>query len=250
MKTVCLVLFTLFTLVVSGQSEQQLVQQADKYEAALNENAAFETLKQVLKINPNNYYALWKISELCSRIGNRQATAKEKQNYFIAGKNYAEQAIKVNPRGADGYYALAVAMGRFALTKSGSDRINAVKEIRNNAEKALKLNPSHGRAWHVMGKWHYEVSNLNMFEKAGVKLIYGGLPPASIGESIRAYEKARELEPYFALNFLELAKAYKRNEQKSKAIQMLKMLPSIPNKTVDDPRIKREGAQLLKELSS
>ena len=249
MKTLYLLLLTSLSLAASAQSEQQLVQQADRYEAGLNEVQAFETFKKVIQVNPNNYYALWKLSELCSRIGNRQATAKQKQDYFIAGKKYAEQAIKINPKGADGYYALAVAMGRFALTKSGSEKINAVKEIRFNAEKAIKINPSHGRAWHVVGKWHYEVSNLNMFEKAGVKIIYGGLPSASIQESIRAYEKAKELEPHFALNFLELAKAYKRNDQDAKAIQVLRALPSIPNKTVDDPRIKREGAALLKELT-
>lgn len=122
-----------------------------------------------------------------------------------------------------------------------------LKEIRSNAEKALKLNPNHGRAWHVIGKWHYEVSNLGMMEKAGVRLIYGGLPAASLKESIQAYEKAKALEPNFALNYLELAKAYKRNDDKTKAIECLRKLPTLPNKTLDDSRIKAEGATLLKE---
>jgi tetratricopeptide (TPR) repeat protein len=116
--------------------------------------------------------------------------------------------------------------------------------------KALKLNPQHGRAWHVIGKWHYEVSDLNMFEKAGVKLMYGGLPPASIKMAIQAYEKAKLYEPNFALNFLELSKAYKRDGQKDKAIGLLKLLPSIPSRTIDDARIKNEGAALLKKWSA
>ncbi|ANE49320.1 hypothetical protein [Flavisolibacter tropicus] len=250
MKTTILLLFSFCTLFSKAQDEQQLLAQASQQEAALNENAAFETLKQVLRINPHNYNALWKISELCSRIGNRQSTKEKKQAFFNAGKSYAEAAIKVNPNAADGYYALAVAMGRYALAQSGRDKINTVKEIRANAEKAIKLNPNHGRAWHVLGKWHYEVSNLSMLEKAGVRIMYGGLPEASLKESIKAYEKAKALEPNFALNYLELAKAYNRNDEISKAIECLRKLPTLPNKTLDDNRIKAEGATLLKELSN
>jgi tetratricopeptide (TPR) repeat protein len=249
MKTFLVFLLGWYSVAANAQKESDLILQAERFEAAMNENAAFETFRKVVSINPSNYYALWKLSELYSRVGNRQATTEKKKEFFMHGRKYAETAIRVNPRGADGYYALAVSMGRLALLQGGKDRIEAVKEIRSNAERAIKLNPSHGRAWHVMGKWHYEVSGLNFFEKTGVRLIYGGLPPASIEESIQAYEKAKLLEPNFALNFLELAKAYQRSGQTAKAIEQLKRLPAIPEKTADDSRIKREGAKMLRELS-
>jgi tetratricopeptide (TPR) repeat protein len=249
MKTKGFIILCLVYLNTSAQSEQQLLTFAEKQEKNLNETGAFEAYRKVLKINPDNYQALWKLSELCSRIGNRQSSRQQKQLYFISGRSYGEAAVQLNPRGADGYYALSVAMGRMALSGSGKEKINAVKAIRSNAETALKLNPRHGRAWHVMGKWHYEVNNLNFFEKAGLKIIYGGLPSASLNESIYAYEKAKQYEPSFALNFLELAKAYKTNDQEQKAIALLKILPTIPVKTADDDRIKREGAALLKDLT-
>jgi tetratricopeptide (TPR) repeat protein len=87
-----------------------------------------------------------------------------------------------------------------------------------------------------------------MLEKAGVNIMYGGLPSSSIKQAIQAYEKAKIFEPNFALNYLELAKAYKRNGQKEKAISLLRTLPSIPNKTMDDAQIKKEGAELMKKL--
>lgn len=250
MKILFLVAIVGFYLQTAAQTEQQLMTQAEKLEAALNEQGAFNTYKRVLQKAPNNFVALWKLSELCSRIGNRQTSTQQKQRYFSWGKEYAQAAIKVAPAAADGYYALAVATGRLALSKSGKEKINAVKEIRANAEKALKINPQHFKAWHVMGKWHYEVSNLGIFEKAGLKLIYGGLPPASLQQSIQAYEKSKALEPYFALNYLELAKAYNRDGKHDKAILLLKQLPSLPDKTADDARIKKEGAALLKNLQN
>jgi len=245
-------LFSIIMLALAlrgaGQTEAEWVRKADALEAALNETGAFDAFKQVIRLNPNQFYAQWKCSELCSRIGKRQPTKDQQQSFYTAGKAYAANAIRINPNAADGYYAMAVAMGRLALSQSGKERVNSVKEIRSYAEKALKINPRHGRSWHVLGKWHYEVTNLGFFEKAALKIIYGGLPPASLQESIQCYEKAKQFEPVFALNYLELAKAYRRNDQKDKAIELLRKLPSIPNKTADDAHIKSEGAKLLQEL--
>ena len=248
MKLTGLILFFLLSFFASAQDVNKLIKKADSLESALNEMAAYETFLQVLKIDPRNYHSLWKSSELCSRIGNRQKVKESKLDYFKAGRIFAETAIKVDPKSADGYYALSVAMGRKALIESGNERIKAVKEIKTNADKALAINPNHGRAWHVLGKWNYEVSNLNGIEKAALKIIYGGLPKASLAESIRCYEKAKQLEPVFALNNLELAKAYHRNDEDTKAIELLKALPNIPAKTEDDARIKAEGKKLLEKI--
>ena len=121
-----------------------------------------------------------------------------------------------------------------------------VKDIRHLADAAIKLNPNNFKAWHILGKWNYEVSNLSMIEKAATRVFYGGLPDASFTASINAYEKARQLNPNFSLNYLELAKAYKKNHQKQKAISLLKMMLPLPIQTEDDPRIKKEAAELIK----
>ena len=140
-------------------------------------------------------------------------------------------------------------MGRLALAGPTKEKIAAVKAIKENAERALQLNPGHGRAWHVLGKWHYEVSGLNVMERTAVKVFYGGFPPASTQQSIRAYEKAHSLEPAFALNHLELAKAYLRNNQDEKARTLLQQLASLPTRTGDDNRVKAEGRDLLRSLN-
>ncbi len=249
MKTF-LIICSLWVVTGAGaQTEQALMMQAQQYESTLDENNAFETYKKVMKLNPNNYQATWRASELCSRIGARQATNEKKKIYYGTGKKYAETAIKLDPNGADGYFALSVAMGRMALISSGQEKIKAVKGIKANAEKAIKLDPKHGYAWHVLGKWFYEVSKLNYFEKTAVKLMYGALPPASLADAIKAFEKSRQLVPDLTLNYLELARAYNDDDKKAKAIEYLKKLPSLPNKTFDDARVKAKGAALLKELT-
>jgi len=44
-----------------------------------------------------------------------------------------------------------------------------------------------------------------------------------------------------------MAKAYKQNDQKSKAIALLRKMMTMPNQTEDDPVIKESGRRLLKD---
>lgn len=222
------------------------IKEGDRLEAIPNEKGALHEFKEALKLQPLNLYALTKCSELCSRIGAREKGIKSRDSYFHAALIYGKTAIKYFPENDEANVVIAIATGRLALTKSGKEKIATVKEIRHYAEKALQINPSNFKAWHIIGKWNYEISNLSMFERAATKIFYGGLPQASFKASIEAYEKARALNPGFTLNYLELAKAYKKNDNRQKAVSLLKMLLTLPVKTEDDPRIKKEAAELIK----
>jgi len=99
----------------------------------------------------------------------------------------------------------------------------------------------------VLGRWHYEVSDLSSFERAFAKVFYGGVPPASLKEAIYNYEKCRSLVPDLKVNYLELAKCYHRNNEKQKAIEMLRKAISMPDKMQDDARVREEAKDLLKK---
>jgi tetratricopeptide (TPR) repeat protein len=228
-----------------AQDIQDIIKEADRLEAIPNEKEAFHKFKEALKLQPVNLYALTKCSELSSRIGAREKDKHSRDNYNQAAIIYAKTALRLYPNSDEANVAMGIAVGRTLLTKSGKEKISMVKDIRHYAEYAIKINPQNFKAWHILGKWNYEVSNLNMLERAATKVFYGGLPDASIKASITAYEKARSLNPNFSLNYLELAKAYKKNNNKEKAIALLKQMLPIPIHTEDDPRIKKEAVQLI-----
>ena len=142
---------------------------------------------------------------------------------------------------------MAVAVGRVALISSGDDKIKYVKEIKSYAEKAIRLDAANYKGYHVLGKWHYEVSNLSSLEKWLVKVSFGALPDASLDDAIRYYEKSKQLNPGFLLNYLELAKSYNRKDKDAKAIEYLEALLKLPDVTSDDPTIRKEAQKLLKE---
>ncbi len=230
---------------VLAQSVAVLQHRADSLERVPDEKAAFNLFKVIHKYHPANIYALTKCSELCSRIGNREADKKVRDSYYSAALMYAKKALNLHAEDDEANVAMAIALGRNSLTKSGREKVSAAREIRKHAELALKKNPSNFKAWHILGKWHFEVSDLNMFERAALKVFYGGMPESSLTASINAYEKARVLKPDFLLNYLELAKAYKRNDEPRKAVALLHALVAFSPVTEDDPRILKEGRELL-----
>jgi len=234
--------------VIIAQDIAALQKEAERLEP-ISQEEAFKRYQDILRLQPVNVNALCKSSELCSAIGHRQAAKTAQVNYFKAARRFAEAALRLAPANSEANFAMSFAMGRISLISSGREKIVAVQEIQRYAELSIKYDPANYKPYHVMGKWHYEVSNLNAFERTLARLLYGGLPPASLEQSIAFYEKSRALNPGFALNYLELARAYHRKDQNAKAIDMLNKLFALPNKSQDDPRVKEEGRKLMKELS-
>lgn len=248
MKTLLLSFFSFFFyLYLPSQDVAAMIKEADRLEGIPNEKAAFAKFKEALKVQPVNQYILNKCSELCSRIGKRQTNPKLVEDYYSAAKTYAAIALKVNPNNSESNCVMAIALGRTSLNKSGKEKINSAKEIRKYVDLAIKYDPANFKAWHVLGRWHYEISTLTGFEKTAVKLFFGGFPPASMQESIMAFEKVQGITDGFVLNYFEMAKAYKKLKQAAKATALLKKMQNVPNQTEDDPVIKEDGRKLLNE---
>jgi len=243
-----LLLFTCSTFFSFGQDINALIKEGNRLESVPDEKGAFRKFKEVLKLSATNIYALNKCSELCSRIGQRETVnTKLRSDYYAAAKIYAETALKVDPANSEANCVMAIALGRSSMSKSGRDKIENAKEVKKYVDAAIAGDNRNFKAWHVLGRWQYEISNLNGLERGLVKLFYGGLPPATLKQSIASFEKARALRPEFLLNYYEMAKAYKDNDNKAKAIAYLQLLITLPNQTEDDPAIKEKSKTLIKE---
>ncbi len=231
-----------------AQDVAALQKEAEQLELTSDE-AAFKKYQEILHIQPVNLQAICKSSELCSAIGHKQTAKSLKIDYFKTARRYAEIALKLNPANSDANFVMAIAMGRMALVTGGREKIEAVNDIKKYSELSIKYNPSNYKPYHVLGRWHYEVSNLSGLERAAAKLFYGGLPPASLKDAIYNYEKSMSLSPGAMVNYTELAKCYIRNNEKQKAIALLNKLMSMPDKIPADIRVKDEGRKLIKELN-
>lgn len=224
------------------------LKEARQLEAGFKDNEALQKYLHILSLDANNITALCRASELYNSLGKRQPSKEKQKEYYNKSKVFAQKALNVNPNSSEANFVMALAMGRMALISSGQERINAVKEIKVFAERSVQLDSRNFKGYHLLGRWNFEVSDLSALEKWLVKLTYGALPAASLQDAIRYYEKSAQLNPGFLLNYLELAKAYTRNEESKKAVSLLYAMMKLPSTSSEDAMIRSEGKKLLEKL--
>lgn len=250
MKQLLILFLCSFFHVADAQSLTELQQQALDIEKKLDESQALEAYKKILSLDSKNLTALVKCTEYCASIGARQKTVTSKLPWYTQAQAYAKQALDANPENAMANYAMALSAGKLTETEEENKKVvEYVRQVKVYGDKALVLNPNDAKANYVMGKWHYQMITLSWIKKTAVKAFYGGLPEAELDSAIKYMEKCRSIDKYFALNYLDLAKAYNQNREPAKAIAILNLLVKLPIRTYDDGAIKEEGRKLLEKLS-
>ena len=222
---------------------------AAQLEAGFKEGQALPVYQQVLQLQPRNIAALCRCSDLSCRIGNREADRGKKIDYFKAGYRYAQNAYRLDSTNSEVNVVMAFSLARMALIQSGKEKVAAANEIKRFAEQAKRYDPANYKAYHILGRWNYEVSNLNFIERTLARWFFGALPQATLAESIRNYEKSMALRPDFMLNYFELARAWRREGKKDKAIALLRRMETLRDGMYDDRIVRKEGRQLLDELT-
>ena len=229
-------------------STELLLQQARNLEKSIQYEQSIQKYEEYLKFSPANITVLCKLSEIYSIAGRELNEKKKQTNYFQRAKNLATQALKLQPSYADANFVMSLAQGNLALVTFGKDKIDAVLQVKNYAEKTVMLDPNSYKGYHVLGKWYFEISNLNAIEKWLVKMTFGALPEASFQKAANCFEKSRLLNPGFLLNYLELAKCYTQMEQKSKALECILTLEKLPANTKEEQLAKKQAAQIRKDF--
>jgi tetratricopeptide (TPR) repeat protein len=174
----------------------------------------------------------------------------DRKRQFQAAEQYARRAVAANPNDAEGHFQLARAIGKNALSMGSRDRIKFAGEVRQHALDALRLNPKHAGANHVMGMWNAEVMRLSGFSRMVAKNFLGGkvFDEASWDNALKYLEESVALEPNRITHRLDLARVYRDRDQKAKAIEMYEWIAKAPVTDFNDARYKEEAAQQLKRL--
>jgi tetratricopeptide (TPR) repeat protein len=182
--------------------------------------------------------------------GEFNPSAAERATLYKNAEEYAKRAVAANPNGAEAHFELARAIGRNALTMGTRDRIKFAGVVRDEALAALKLDPKHDGAMHVMGVWNAEVMRLNGFSRMIAKNFLGGrVFNAASWDSATVYlEKAVAIAPERITHHLDLAAVYVDRDEKAKAREEYEWIARAPVSDYNDAKYKEEAAKRLKEL--
>jgi len=197
--------------LVAQTSVQELIAAGDRESAARQPAAALARYEAAIAQQPASYDALWRASREAVNLGEVEADAAKRAKHYDRAEEYATRAVAANSRDAEGYFALARAIGRTALSVGVRERVKYAKDVRSNALRALELSPQHAGALHVMGVWNAEVMRLNGVARAVAKTFLGGqvLGSASWAEATRYMERSVAADPDRLVHRLDLARLYR-----------------------------------------
>jgi tetratricopeptide (TPR) repeat protein len=241
--------FVLFSSVARSQSAAEWMEEGKKLEMKFKEEEAIEKYRKALEAEPANRQALMKMTELSDNIGARQADAMLKDKYYRQAFGYAKNLQTIDSTSAEANYTIGNAYGRMIELELKKDSLlQFVKAIKNHAGIAIAADPGFARAYNLLGRWHYEVLNLNQIKRSTLRVLYGKFPEANIDSAIVYMEKCKALDQYYCRNFYDLGRAYNYKRQYEKAIAVLEQLAKLPTRRQEDPAIKKEGAALWQSL--
>ncbi len=233
----------MFTCFAYAQADKPFIQPVSLQE----EKSALERFKAEVVQDPMNYTALCRAALFSARIGRRQSNKDLKSQYFTEARNYAERALKI--KSADeSNYVMSVAIGSVAEVASTKEALLLSKDVKKYAEAALKFNPNHAGANHVLGMWNFRVANLNFIQRAAANALFGGLPEgASNDNALKYLQKATQVRADFILYWLDLAQCQNENNQETAAIQSVKKALSLKIQTPDDAAHLAKCKELLQD---
>jgi tetratricopeptide (TPR) repeat protein len=221
----------------------------EAFERQRDFEGAYSAYRAGLAQDSTSYDLWWRCARTCSDRGQRADFDKKKpeaEAAYAEAVRAARKAVALSPDGWEGHLELAVALGRLALFRGGGEKLKLSKELKVEADRALGLNPQADRAYHVLARWNRGIAQLSFFEKAGAKVIYGGVPAgASMDQAVTFFEKAVELRPDWINHRLELGRTYLDMGLKSKAREQFEKALALPIEGPFDADYKMEAQRLL-----
>ena len=166
MKKLIFIVLINFITAANAQDISTLLKEASNFELKFNETEALDKYKEVIVIEPSNYKALQNIIELSCSIGSREKKVNDKRLYYESALAYANRIFIIDSTNANTYYLLAMVSGKLTEVETeNKKKVNLVKDIKEYADKSLAINPNHGLANFILGKWHFEMLDLSWFKK-------------------------------------------------------------------------------------
>jgi tetratricopeptide (TPR) repeat protein len=234
---------------LEAQSTAEHIAMGDREHAAMNAVSALHHYQEAIKEDSRSYEALWKATREAVDVG-EYAPEAQRDSMYSAAESYARRAVEANPGDAEGHFHLARALGRKALSLGKRDQVRYAGDVRTQALEALKFNPKHPGALHVMGMWNYNVMKLSGMTRFMAKTFLGGrvFDSANWGDAQRYMEESVAADPDRLVHHLDLARVYVARGETEKARQQYELTTRGTRTEYNDRHYQAEAADELKRL--
>jgi tetratricopeptide (TPR) repeat protein len=235
--------------LATAQTAADHIALGDREHTAMNAPSALHHYEEAIKLDPKSYDALWKAAREAVDVG-EFAPAAERDSLYTLAEQYARRAVEANPGDAEGHFNLSRALGRRALSLGKRDRVKYAGDVRTHALEALKLNPKHAGALHIMGMWNYNVMSLSGMTRFMAKTFLGGkvFDSANWNDAQRYMEESVAADPGRLVHHLDLARVYVARGDKTKAAEQFELVIRGQRTEYNDKHYQSEAEAELKSL--
>jgi tetratricopeptide (TPR) repeat protein len=250
LSALAVVTFAVAPARLLAQTAAEHIALGDKDHLAMNAPGALHHYEEAVKADPKSYEGLWKATREAVDVGEFNADEKERERLYSEAEQYARRAVEANPADAEGHAQLARALGRKALSLGKKDQVKYAGDVRTNALDALKINPKHPAALHVMGKWNYEVLRLSGITRFMAKTFLGGkvFDSANWDDAQRFMEESTAADPGRLIHHLDLARVYAARNNKEKAREQYDIVIKGTATEYNDKKYQSQAAEEIKDV--
>src|SRR6476660_952105 len=208
-----------------------------------------------LALDSTDYEANWRASIVLLDQGEQipdSVRSPNRDSLYARAERLARRAVAADSLGADGHFSVAAAVGRASLSMGKKARIRRARIIRDEALRAIALNPRHDGPYHILGRWNAEIIRLSGFSRFFAKSLLGagGFGEASWEGAISNMERAVALDPGRLYHRLELAQIYVDRKRYDDARTQLAQLAALPDREIMDSVYRRQGRELAKKIAN
>ena len=229
----------------AATSPDPLVAEALRAEAALDTPRALELYLAADRARPNDEFILQKIARQHSDLIPDRKSEAERVALAKTALGYAQRAVSLQPDNAVNVLSVAICRGQVAFFGGVRERVEAARDVRAAAERALALDPNYAWAHHVLGRWHREMIELGRIARLWVNLFYGGLPPASLDQALTHLDRAVALEPKELAHHVERGMILVDLKRPADAKQALETALALPDSARHHGEFRQRGTEAL-----
>lgn len=236
-----------FTALAESPRVNTLMRSGDSKRNRGDLRGALAFFLEAEKLEPKNVDLLLKIARQYSDLIEETRGTREAEQHARASLAYSKRAVELAPDNATAHLSLSISYGKLTDFTDNRTKIEYSKIIRDEALKAIELNPNEDFAYHVLGRWHYGIANINPVLKFLTKIVYGRLPNASNQEALQYLRRATEIAPQHIIHHEQLALVYAATGQRDLARQEWQKVLQLPAVDKEDREAKKAAARALRQ---